>query len=92
MTDIIIPRDKDLAFINAQIKNSEEAAGPLKSMAYGDTGTKLNFDDAAPNPTSFAVVAADVAGVPAIPAGATQVCRGVIYIAGVLTPATASRP
>ena len=81
---------RDLADINREVAQYEQRYGPLATIGNDGSQTILTFA-AKPPPTSFAVIAAQNAGNPVIPAGATLVCSGTIFVLGQLTLSAATR-
>lgn len=91
-TTVGIGKAKSLSDLNVFVGEQEDDLGPLTSIDNDGNQTLLTFDTDPPSPPNHAVIAADSGGQPVIPTGSTQVCRGTVFIAGVLTPSTASRP
>ena len=81
-----------LADLNTIVAQQEANLGPLIGIDNDGAQTVLTLDTDLPASAKNAVIAADQNGQPAVPAGSRQVCRGSVYIAGALTPSTASRP
>src|SRR5476651_1966331 len=81
-----------LAALNQLLAQQEAVLGPLVAMGHDGMHTILTFDTDPPSPAQNAVIAADGPGGPAVPPNSTKVCSGTIYVASVLTDATATRP
>lgn len=81
-----------LDFINAAIPQEEKTFGPLLTIDHDTNSTVLTFafsTDDPPSPT--AVIAAEVAGKPQLPDGATLIDEGLIFVEGVLVLCAATR-
>lgn len=91
-TTVGVDKAKSLSDLNVILGEQEDDLGPLTGIDNDGTQTLLTFDTDPPSPAKHAVIAADSGGQSVIPAGSTQVCRGTVFIAGVLTTSTASRP
>ena len=86
-----LPASADLASVNASVKRYEETIGPLSAMKIDNDMTLLKFDATSDSPTSIAIVAKQVDGKPSIPAGATLVTTGQIFLQGAPTLCAATR-
>lgn len=81
----------DLPAINASVALYENLLGELVSMKIDNDTTLLKFSTAPPKPNPFARIAPQVGGSPDIPAGATLVASGQIFIGGAQVLCAATR-
>lgn len=84
-------RSFDLPTINTIVAQNEGVLGPLIAIGNDGAQTVLTFDTDPPAPATNAVLTKDKNGQPDVPANATQVCRGAVFVAGQLVDCTASR-
>jgi ABC-type uncharacterized transport system substrate-binding protein len=77
--------------INAVVAEEEGIHGPLTAIANDGSSTLLTFDNTPAKPATNALVAAQSAGKPIIPAGAKLICVGSVFALGLLTLAAATR-
>jgi hypothetical protein len=79
-----------LADINVIVARNEETVGPLVGIGYRKGLTMLTFA-IGDTPAPYATIAADAAGTPSMPTGATAIDTDLIFIEGKLVLCTASR-
>ena len=72
----------DLDTINKRVANYEHMLGALVLMNIDNDTTLLKFSTEPPKPSPFARIARQVGGKPEVPAGATLVTTGQIFIGG----------
>jgi len=81
-----------LADLNAIIVQKEGVLGALATIGNAGGSTALTFNVTPQKPAKNAVITPDVGGAPSVPNGNTSFSHDSVYIAGALTPASASRP
>lgn len=81
----------DLPTINTIVAQIEGVLGPLIAIGNDGAQTVLTFDTDPPAPANSAVLSKDKNGRPDLPANASQVCRGTVFVGGQLIDCTASR-
>ena len=85
---IAAARATSLSDLNILVSQQEDLLGPLTGIGNDGDQTLLTFDMDQDPPTIHAVIAA--AG-DTLPAGATQVCTGKVFIRSKLTDCVATR-
>ncbi len=90
-TTVALEPAKALPGINTIVAQQEGYHGAIKAIGNDGTTTLLTFENTPAKPSKKAVVTPHNAGVPVVPAGATLICTGTIFIAGQLTLASAAR-
>lgn len=80
-----------LVQLNTVVADNEGNLGPLVDMRIDNDATLLKFQAADQPPVPIARIAAQVGGVPIIPAGAKLVASGQVFISGIITLCAATR-
>jgi len=90
-TTVKIAPSESLADLNTIVAQQEGLHGPLEAIGNDGGNTLLTFDNTPDSPAVNAIIAAQQAGKPVIPAGAKLVCSGTIFVQGQLTLSSATR-